>query len=68
VRSFIAIVGFMSLAPANMSWAQLAAGNEMGVAMGHLHLNVREIQADKKLWLTLGGSTLQSAPGQSGDG
>jgi catechol 2,3-dioxygenase-like lactoylglutathione lyase family enzyme len=54
VRNFIAIVGFMALAPANMCWAQLAAGNEMGVAMGHLHLNVRDIQADKKLWLTLG--------------
>jgi len=54
VRSFIAIASLLALAPADMCWAQLAAANEMGVAMGHLHLNVRDIQADKKLWLTLG--------------
>ena len=27
----------------------------MGVAMGHLHLNVRDVQAEKKLWIALGG-------------
>lgn len=54
MKSFLAIAGFIALAPATACWAQLAPANEMGVAMGHLHLNVRDIPADKKLWLTLG--------------
>jgi catechol 2,3-dioxygenase-like lactoylglutathione lyase family enzyme len=30
--------------------AQLAAPNEAGVAMGHIHLNVRDVEAQKKFW------------------
>jgi catechol 2,3-dioxygenase-like lactoylglutathione lyase family enzyme len=40
-------LGLMLCAPAN---AQLAAPNEAGVAMGHVHLNVRDVEAQKKFW------------------
>src|SRR5579862_8481552 len=40
-------VGLMLLAPAQ---AQLAAPNDAGVAMGHIHLNVRDVEAQKKFW------------------
>jgi catechol 2,3-dioxygenase-like lactoylglutathione lyase family enzyme len=40
-------VGLALLAPA---YAQLAAPNEAGVAMGHVHLNVRDVEAQKKFW------------------
>jgi catechol 2,3-dioxygenase-like lactoylglutathione lyase family enzyme len=36
--------------------AQLAAPNAAGVAMGHLHFVVRDFEAAKKFWITLGGA------------
>jgi glucose/arabinose dehydrogenase len=35
--------------------AQLAAPNSSGVAMGHLHYRVRDVEANKKFWVALGG-------------
>src|ERR1700682_1140514 len=47
--------------PASASWApvsaaQLSDPNEAGVAMGHLHFNVRDVEANKKMWVALGGT------------
>jgi len=35
--------------------AQLSPPNQTGVAMGHLHYRVKDIEANKKFWITLGG-------------
>ena len=35
---------------------QLPPPNEMGVSMRHLHLNVQDIEANKKFWVTVGGT------------
>lgn len=35
--------------------AQLAAPNEAGVAMGHLHYRVRDVEANARFWAALGG-------------
>jgi catechol 2,3-dioxygenase-like lactoylglutathione lyase family enzyme len=35
--------------------AQLAEPNAAGVAMGHLHYVVRDVEANKRFWLALGG-------------
>jgi catechol 2,3-dioxygenase-like lactoylglutathione lyase family enzyme len=40
--------------PATASWAQLAAPNEAGVSAGHLHMNVQDVEANKKMWVTMG--------------
>jgi catechol 2,3-dioxygenase-like lactoylglutathione lyase family enzyme len=37
------------------AWCQLSAPNAMGVAMGHLHYVVRDVPANKKFWVALGG-------------
>lgn len=37
------------------SLAELAAPNSTGVAMGHLHYAVRDIDANRKFWIALGG-------------
>jgi catechol 2,3-dioxygenase-like lactoylglutathione lyase family enzyme len=37
--------------------AQLAAPNDAGVAMGHLHLNVRDVDAERKFWVDGLGAT-----------
>jgi catechol 2,3-dioxygenase-like lactoylglutathione lyase family enzyme len=49
----IAIVLLSTLAvPA---WSQLSTPNAMGVAMGHLHYVVRDVPANRKFWIALGG-------------
>ena len=42
--------------PLATSLAQVAAPNEAGVSMGHVHLNVRDVEADKKFWIAMGGT------------
>ncbi|MGI8989586.1 MAG: VOC family protein [Bryobacteraceae bacterium] len=42
---------------ASVLCAQLAAPNEKGVAMGHLHLNVSDIAAQKSFWVDLLGAS-----------
>jgi catechol 2,3-dioxygenase-like lactoylglutathione lyase family enzyme len=51
------IVG-VGLAVALMSgtaFAQVAPPNEMGVTMGHLHMNSKDIEANKKILVAMGG-------------
>ncbi len=38
------------------AFAQVASPNASGVAMGHVHLNVRNIEAAKQFWITMGGT------------
>ena len=48
----------LTLAP--MALAQLPAGNAAGVAMGHLHLNVKDVDESKKFWVDqLGAATVK---------
>jgi catechol 2,3-dioxygenase-like lactoylglutathione lyase family enzyme len=53
------IVSLVALWPATTSWAQLEPPNEMGVTMGHVHLNVRDVEANKKFFALLGGTPLK---------
>src|ERR1700674_3168944 len=51
----------LTLAP--MALAQLPTGNAAGVAMGHLHLNVKDVDESKKFWVDqLGGSQVKMGP------
>jgi catechol 2,3-dioxygenase-like lactoylglutathione lyase family enzyme len=45
-----------SAAPAS---AQLARPNAMGLAMGHVHINASDIDAQTRFWTTLGGKVVQ---------
>src|SRR5579864_3105665 len=43
--------------------AQLAPPNEAGITYGHVHLNVRDIEVHKKLWVDhFGGVVVQKRP------
>ncbi len=42
--------------------AQLAAPNEAGVSMGHVHLLVKDVDASKKFWTDLGGTAAKLGP------
>jgi catechol 2,3-dioxygenase-like lactoylglutathione lyase family enzyme len=39
-----------------MAGAQLAPANKEGVSMGHLHYQVRDVEANKRFWVALGGT------------
>jgi catechol 2,3-dioxygenase-like lactoylglutathione lyase family enzyme len=56
VRSLLALVA-VAVSPA---FAQLAAPNDAGVAMGHLHLVVKDLDAQKKFWAMMGGVPVQN--------
>lgn len=42
--------------------AQLAAPNQAGVAMGHLHYTVKDVDANRRFWVALGGTATQVGP------
>jgi catechol 2,3-dioxygenase-like lactoylglutathione lyase family enzyme len=42
--------------------AQLAAANASGVAMGHLHYRVRDVDANARFWIALGGQPVSAPP------
>jgi catechol 2,3-dioxygenase-like lactoylglutathione lyase family enzyme len=46
--------------------AQLAAPNELGVAMGHVHLNVKDIEVQKKFWTDYFGAVPLARAGLTG--
>jgi len=47
---------------AGAAWAQPYAPNEAGVTMGHWHLNSRDVEANKKIFLGMGGTMGEPGP------
>lgn len=54
------------LITASAAFAQLAAPNAQGVAMGHLHLNAPDPEMQKKFWTGIVGAQLYDKNGLSG--
>ena len=53
----------VTLALASPAAAQLAPPNQTGLTYGHMHLNVRDIEVHKKLWVEhFGGVLVQKGP------
>lgn len=46
----------LSLVGPLSAFAQLASPNKAGVSMGHLHYQVRDVEANKRFWIALGGT------------
>src|SRR5215472_2558281 len=44
---------------AGMAWGQAFAPNEAGVTMGHWHLNTRNIESTRKIFMAMGGAEVQ---------
>src|SRR6266550_3924226 len=55
----VLVAGLLLLAAVSTR-AQLAEPNAFGVAMGHLHYLVRDVDANEKFWVTLGGTARDS--------
>jgi len=61
MRKMIWILGILALfaaLPAAPAWAQLADPGSVGVAMGHVHFAVQDMDAAKKFWVTVGGKPI----------
>jgi len=56
MKKLIAALWLASSLTAGTAWAQPFPPNDAGVTMGHLHLNSRDIAANKKIFLGLGGT------------
>src|SRR5437762_14333766 len=57
MKRLLSLLGF-ALLPAALS-AQLLHPNDSGVAMGHLHYKVRDVQAHQKFWIALGATPIK---------
>jgi catechol 2,3-dioxygenase-like lactoylglutathione lyase family enzyme len=60
------LVVALSLWSASPAFAQLATPSEAGLVMGHVHLNVRDIQVQKQLWIDQFGAVPLAKPGLEG--
>ena len=57
---FFLIAAALAASPAG---AQLAPANDAGVRMGHIHLFVKDVEAQKTFWTaTMGGTVVQNGP------
>ena len=55
LNSFVLVFAVLAAAPAR---AQLVEPNQIGVRMGHVHLAVKDVDAQKQFWLSVMGGTL----------
>lgn len=54
----LALAAAVAIEPAVAS-AQLARPNASGAAIGHVHINARDVEAQSRFWTTLGGRIVQ---------
>jgi catechol 2,3-dioxygenase-like lactoylglutathione lyase family enzyme len=43
-----------------LAWAQAFPPNATGVTMGHWHLNTRDVEANKKIFVAMGGTAIKA--------
>lgn len=61
MRRLFCAAWFVAALAGGAAWAQPYAPNEAGVTNGHWHLNSRDIEANKKIFLAMGG--VEGPPG-----
>jgi len=62
VRKLISVLWAVSLLMPGTAWAQAAIfpPNEAGVTMGHWHLNSRDVEGNKKIFVAMGGTLIKN--------
>jgi len=61
VKQLILTLSLAVLLPPAASWAITPPPNAAGVSNGHLHLNVRDVDANTKFFVTMGGAATKEA-------
>jgi len=65
MKKLTIILILATVLPLSTAWAQLQAPNDAGVAMGHLHLLVKDVEANKQFWITMGGTPVKFGTGEA---
>ena len=60
MKKLIAALWVTSILPAGTAWAQAFPPNDAGVTMGHWHLNSRDVEANKKIFVAMGGTAIKA--------
>ena len=58
-KLILALCVMWTLAPGT-AWAQAFPPNGAGVTMGHWHLNTRDVEANKKIFVAMGGTAIKA--------
>ena len=64
MKRLISALWLVSSLTAGTAWAQPYAPNEAGVTMGHWHLNSRDVEVNKKIFVGMGGVASSDGPRQ----
>ena len=59
MKRVVSVLMIAMLCPLAASRAQLRTPNDAGVSMGHWHLTVRDLEASKKFWTSIGGTPIK---------
>src|SRR6266478_6400863 len=59
MKKLISILWVISVLSVSQAWAQAFPPNEAGVTMGHWHLNSRDIEVSKKIFVAMGGTEIK---------
>jgi len=59
MKKIITLAWFIANCAAATAWAQAYPFNEAGVTMGHWHLNSKDVEASKKLFVAMGGTAIK---------
>ena len=60
MKRLILVLWVISMLSAGTAWGQAFPPNDMGVTMGHWHLNTRDIEANKKIFVAMGGTAIKA--------
>ena len=60
MKKLLSAVWAISVLATGTAWAQAYPPNETGVTMGHWHLNTRDVEANKKMFVAMGGTAIKA--------
>lgn len=60
MRKLISTLTMIWMLSAGTAWAQTFPPNAAGVSMGHWHLNTIDVEANKKIFVALGGTAMKA--------
>ena len=60
MRRLISGLSAIWMLAGGMAWAQAFPPNDAGVTMGHWHLNTRDVEANKRVFVSMGGTAIKA--------
>src|SRR5215470_14489508 len=60
MKKLFLVFWVISMLAVGTAWGQAFPPNDMGVTMGHWHLNTRDVEANKKIFVAMGGTAIKA--------